>query len=168
MHLPTLLLLATTASAAPVADDYNADVVATFTVAASPQAVTDLVSDLAVQESLLGGCTRKWEHGTVSQGVGASAQLVYKVGAWRRKLVATITEVDLGKRVIVDHASRKGFITTWTVTPGEGEDTSQVELRTLLNLAPKPFRRVYVNRVQPAWQACYAEALVKLDSTLQP
>ena len=158
------LLVGAPALAAPVPDDHNADVVATFVVGAAPQAVTTVVSDLKAQEALLSGCTTKWEHGSVSVGVGANAQLVYKVGPWRRKLTGTITQVDPGRRVTVDHAGNKGFITTWTVSAADAG--AQVELRTLLNLPPKPFRKVYVNRIQAQWQACYAEALVKLDNSL--
>ncbi|MCK6503941.1 SRPBCC family protein [Myxococcota bacterium] len=167
--IPPLLALLTAlltpaAHAEPVPDDHNADVVATFTVGGSPSAVTEVVSDLKAQEALLTGCTQKWEHGSVSVGVGANAQLVYKVGPWRRKLTGTITQVDPGRRVTVDHAGNKGFITTWTVSAADAG--AQVELRTLLNLPPKPFRKIYVNRIQARWQACYAEALVKLDNSL--
>jgi carbon monoxide dehydrogenase subunit G len=168
MHLPLIALLLSllpgAAFAAPIPDDTNADVVATFTVGSSPEAVIQIVSDLKAQEALLSTCTQKWEHGTVSVGVGANARLVYKVGPWRRRLTGTITQVDPGRRVTLDHAGNKGFITTWTVSAADAG--AQVELRTLLNLPPKPFRKVYVNRIQARWQACYAEALVKLDNSL--
>lgn len=163
--LALLLALSSSPSRAePVPDDYNADVVATFHLASTPEAVTTVVSDLRAQEALLAGCTRKWEHGSLSQGVGANASLIYTVGAWRRKLTGTITQVEPGRRVIVDHAGKKGFITTWTVTGTSGG--ADVELRTLLNLPPKPFRKLYVNKIQGRWQACYAEALVKLENSL--
>ena len=167
--MPTLLALALAlaagpAQAAPVPDDHDGDVVASFHLSAAPDAVITAVSDLHRQESLLAGCTRKWEHGSVGVGVGASAQLVYKVGLWRRKLVGTVTEVSPGRRVVVDHAGNKGFVTTWTATQADGG--TDLELRTLLNLPPKPWRKLYVNRVQGEWQACYAEALVKLQGEL--
>ena len=148
------------AFAAPVPDDTNADVVASATVHAPPQAVLDWLSDLRHQETALADCTRDWEHGAKSVGVGASAELVYKAGPFRRKLVGTISQAEL-KRLMVDHAGKKGFITTWTFSPAaDGADTT-VELRTLLNLPPKPFRKVYMNKVQPVWQTCYAAALLR-------
>ncbi|NOY26736.1 MAG: SRPBCC family protein [Oligoflexia bacterium] len=164
--MPPLLLLLLTGSAlaAPIAADTNADVVATYHIAVSPQAITDHVSDLRVQESLLSGCTRNWIQGSLSVGVGASAQLVYRVGLWRRKLTATITEVKDGQRIIVDHAGDKGFYTTWTVTPTDGG--ADVELRTLMELPPRPFQHYYMQHIQPEWQSCYAQALVRLENEL--
>jgi hypothetical protein len=159
------LALLSPASAAPVADDHLADIVARQTVQASPEAVLAAVSDLHLQESLLVDCTRRWEHGAMNSGPGASATLVYKVGVWRRKLAATISEVSPGRRVVVDHAGDKGFITVWTAL--QGNEGTEVELRTLLNLPPRPFRKIFVNRVQVGWQACYADALVRLDAALR-
>jgi len=164
----TVLLLAllsfSGALAAPIPDDTNADIVATGHVAAEPMAVWEVVSDLTRQEKLLSGCTKNWQHGEKHQGIGASAALIYTVKGWRRKLTATISKAEPGVRVLVDHAGNKGFITTWTLSP-DGTGT-QVELRTLLNLAPRPFRKIYVNRIQPEWQACYATALGELATEL--
>lgn len=149
------------ALAAPIADDHLADIVATQRLHGSVESVLLSVADLKVQEELLAGCTKRWEHGQLHQGPGASASLVYKVGPWHRKLIATISELNPERRVVVDHAGKKGFITVWTALAEA--DGTQVEVRTLLNLPPRPFRRIFVNKVQQGWQACYAEALVKLD-----
>lgn len=159
------LALLRPASAAPVPDDHLADIVARHTIKASPESVLGAVSDLHIQEGLLVDCTRKWEHGAMNKGPGASATLVYKVGMWRRKLDATISEVSPGRRVVVDHAGDNGFITVWTAL--ETNEGTDVELRTLLNLPARPFRKIFVNRVQVDWQACYADALVRLDASLQ-
>lgn len=159
------LLSLPVARAEPIPDDHLADIVANHHVAATPDAVLAMASDLQVQEELLGDCTRRWEHGSLTKGPGASATLVYKVGVWRRKLSATVTEVTPGRRVVVDHAGDKGFITVWTaLDTAEGTD---VELRTLLNLPVRPFRKVFVNNVQERWQACYADALIRLDARLR-
>jgi len=112
---------------------------------------------------VLGDCTRSWVHGGTHVGVGASAQLVYKVALWRRKLVATISE-QTDRRIVVDHAGDKGFFTTWTYE-ADGDGT-RLELRTLLNLPGKPLNRYYVNTVQPRWRDCYAAALIGVEEAL--
>ncbi len=168
MHALLSLLLAGgfTANAAPVPDDHNADIVSEVTVGAPPATVFAWVSDLRNQEAVLGDCTRKWSHAEKNVGIGASAQLVYKVGMFRRKLVGTISKTDPDRRVLVDHAGNKGFITTWTLTPAQDGASTRVELRTLLNLPGKPWRGYYVNKVQPAWEACYEAALLRVDEKL--
>ncbi len=165
LPLALSLALLQPALGAPISDDHLADIVARHTIKASPEAVVTAVSDLRLQETLLVDCTRRWEHGVMNKGPGASATLVYKVGMWRRKLAATISEVSPGRRVLVDHAGDRGFITTWTAL--ETNEGTDVELRTLLNLPVRPFRKIFVNRVQVGWQACYADALVRLDASLQ-
>ncbi|MCB9781283.1 MAG: SRPBCC family protein [Alphaproteobacteria bacterium] len=140
-----------------VPDDWNGDIVATITLSAAPDAVTDWVSDLRNQQVVLRGCTDKWEHGTKHVGVGASAVLRYTAGPFKRKLTATISEVKPGRQVVVDHPGNKGFVTTWTATDVQGG--TELELHTFLNLPPKPFRKVYVRKVQPVWGVCYDVAL---------
>lgn len=162
-----VMLLVLPAKAEKIPDDYNADVVATGTVQAPPQAVMAWISDLRNQEIALADCTRKWVHGDNTVALGASAELVYRMGAWRRKLVATVSEIDDARRLTLDHAGKKGFYTTWTLTPSADGSATQVEVRTLLNLAPRPFRKWYVNKVQPQWELCYQAAILRVDEAVR-
>lgn len=167
LTLPLLLALSLPAAAEKIPDDHDADVVATARIQAPASTIMAWISDLRNQEQVLSDCTQKWVHGDNNVGLAANAELVYKVGAWRRKLVATITQVDDDRRLTLDHAGNKGFYTTWTLTPTEDGQATDVELRTLLNLAPRPFRKVYVNKVQPAWQQCYQNALLRVDEAVR-
>jgi len=160
-----LLLLAGLAHAGGDALD-DSDIVATRTVSASDEAIRAWLSDLHNHEKAWpAGCTKKWVYGEKTQGVGASAALVYSPASLRRKLTATLIQVDPPKRVELDHAGKKGFVTTWTMAPADAG--TQVEMHTWIQGPPKPFRRTYANRVHPAWQWCEEGFLENMDKDLK-
>lgn len=155
-----LLSFALAAEPAP-----NADVVATKVVQVAPQAFYDQLLNLRNLEGALSACTRKWEFGDKTEGVGAGATLVYKMKSFRRRLTMTLSKVDEGRRVTFDHPGNKGFVTVWTLTPaGDGQDAqaTEIDVHTYLQLPPWPLKRYYLNKIQPEWRACQEQAISKL------
>lgn len=139
----------------------DSDIVATAVLSAEPGRLTAIASDLRQLEALWPeGCTRRWVHGARASGVGASAELVYTMGPMRRRLAVTVSRVEAGELVELDHAGNKGFITRLSLSAGEVGTAA--ELHTWIQPPPKPFRKMYFNRVQPAWQACQAGLLDNL------
>ena len=161
-----LPLLIPAALAAPLPEDTNADVIATRVVHAPPHEIFTWLQDLRHVEQALGEeCTKRWLHGDVQVGLGASAQLTYFVGAWHRRLTMVLSKVQEDQRITLDHAGNKGFTTTFTLKPS-GEDT-EVEIHSWLGLPPKGLRKIYVTKVQPGWAACYDHALDTLDEKVK-
>lgn len=162
--LPALLTLGLSSGPAVADADtspQSSDIVAIRSIAASPEAVVAVLSDLHRVETLWpADCTRDWLHGAVSAGPGASAELTYTMGPMRRRLAATLSRVEAGRFVELDHAGKRGFITRWVLTPGELG--TSVEAHTWIQPPPWPFGKLYTNRVQPVWQGCqegFLEAL---------
>lgn len=157
--LSALALLAPALAADPAILNANADVEAVKRVTMSPDELYPRLLDLHNLEAAL-DCTRKWQYGETTRGVGANATLVYKVGPWRRKLAMTLAKAEENKRVTFDHAGDKGFVTTWTLEP-DGEGT-KVDVHTYLNLPPWPVRKYYLRRIQPDWAACQERAIERM------
>lgn len=153
-HLVLLMALPAHATSWP-----SADVTASGTVAASPQQVLSVLTDLpAVARVLPRECVGTFTVGTPSSGKGATALVRYDMAAMHRKLQLTVTRADdEGARVIVDwdHAGNRGFVTRWVVEAGEGG--SAVKLSTPINPPPWPFTRYYYDAVKPEWDACQAQ-----------
>jgi uncharacterized protein YndB with AHSA1/START domain len=143
----------------------DGDVVALRRIAASPEQAYAQVLDLSSHPQLWPeGCVDRWEQGSQASGVGASARLRYRAGAWRRSLTAIIQKADPPRRIDVEHPGRKGFVTTWTFTPAAGG--VEVELHTWILAPPRPFKRAWERRIRPAWQRCHEGALEGLERAL--
>lgn len=160
-------LLLSLALAEPIPADRNADVVASKVIAAPVETLYPHILDLKQLQAISDeGCVGRWVFGKLTSGVGATASMRYHAGAMHRRLEMTLTKADENKRITLDHAGNKGFITTWDFTP---QDTStQVEVHTWLAIPPKPFRRYYFNKVQPAWVVCQQKALQNLADAIEP
>jgi uncharacterized protein YndB with AHSA1/START domain len=142
------------------------DVIAKRLVRATPDDVYRQLMDFRFHEGLWpSGCTKKWEFGTTSTGVGANARLTYRSAMMRRRLTATIAEGDPGRYIKIDHAGRNGFATTWTLTD-KGGDTS-VEVHTWVDPPPWPLTKMYMNQVRPAWKSCHQGLLDNLARKVQ-
>ena len=149
-------LLLNAALAAPVTPEPNADVVAAQVVPLTAEVLYPHLLDLRTYEAAL-DCTRKWEPGDRTTGLGASARTTYKVRLMRRRLVMVISKAVENDHVDLDHAGDKGFVTRWSLEP-QG-DSTRVEVHTYIQAPPKPFKRYYFNKVQPAWAACQDRAI---------
>jgi len=167
--LATLALLTPAAEAAPAQGaSPNSDVTATRLIPLPAEALYNHLLDLRNHERIWpDDCAKKWVHGDVSVGPGASAQLVYVPSLMRRKLTTTLARADDGRLIDIDHAGNKGFVTRWRLTP-EGEGATRIDVHTYIQAPPKPFERLYFDKVRPAWQLCHQQALATLERRLQP
>ena len=160
-----LLLAASMGAPALAADKKDlpkGDVVAKRVVNAPPSEVYSWLLDLEHHEKMWPeGCTSKWEYGTTRAGIGASAQLTYRVSTMRRRLTATLAEGDPDRYLKVDHAGRMGFATTWTLEDVDGG--TRVEVHTWVDPPPWPLTATYMNRVRPEWKECHRGALDNLS-----
>lgn len=152
------LALSAALAASPYAERTPA-VAATASMEAPPEAVFPLLEDLEVFQQVL-PCASDWSFGTVRQGLGASVQLTYDIGSMHRRLNAAISQVKAPRVVDYDHAGNKGFVTRWEVEP-EGAG-SAVRVTTYINPPPWPFRKLFFERIEPQWVACYEAALAGL------
>lgn len=140
----------------------DSDVVADRLMPQSPDRIYAHLLELRNHEALWGeGCSKNWVFGQVTQGPGASAQLVYVPSLMHRKLTATLSKAVPDRSIDIDHAGNKGFVTRWTLTP-EGDGT-RVSVHTYVEAPPKPFVNTYYKRVQPAWTTCHQQALDALE-----
>lgn len=163
MPLLPALFLSTALAADPTLENANADVEALKIVSLPAEKIYERLLDLHNLEAAL-DCTRKWEYGSKTRGVGASASLVYKVGPFRRKLTMTLSKVDENRRVTFDHAGNKGFVTTWTLR--ETEQGTEVDMHTYLNMPPWPARKLYLRQIQPEWAACQERAIERISKEI--
>lgn len=152
-------LFAAALAASPYAD-MNGDVTASAVIPSSREAVHTALQDLTTFKAIL-PCASDWTFGSKKKGEGASVELTYDVASMHRRLTAVISKSDAPRIVEFDHAGGKGFITRWKMTREHNGDT-RVDLTTYLNPPGWPYRKVYFKRIQPAWEACYAEALEAL------
>ena len=67
--------------------------------------------------------------------------------------------VDVEHRGVTTYTTRFGFTAA-------GDDTV-VRVTSYLNLPPWPWRRVFENRVRPAWQACHERTLEGLKRQVE-
>lgn len=164
--LPLALLLSAPAHADDVdGKQEGSDIVATGIVHAPPEVVSPRLADL--DEVILVApetCMRRWEVGPDVAGVGATFEVTYLLEAFRRRLKGTVTKDEVGRLVEWDHAGNRGFVTRWSFEAVEGG--TQVRAHTFIMAPPRPLRRYYTNRVQPAWVACYEELIQALDARI--
>lgn len=140
----------------------DADVAAEAVVKATPEQVTATLADLPRASALFSDdCLARWSFGVPSQGQGAMARVSYTPHWMNRRLTLTVSALEPGKRVDWDHAGDKGFLTRFTVTPsGEG---AKVSVLTPLVGPPWPFAKLYQVHIKTTWEACYIDALRRLD-----
>lgn len=154
-----MLLLAVAAAFAADPAPPSPDVLTATTVAASPEAIVAVLTDLSrFQTALPPECVGRFVPGSPASGKGATARIRYDMAAMHRNLTFTITRVEADpSRSIVDfdHASNLGFITRWTLTPSEAG--TAVSVKTALNAPPWPFTAYYFAAIRPEWTSCQAQ-----------
>jgi hypothetical protein len=153
--------LAAALTAAPPARAEVAEVRASRAINASADALYAYLLDLSHHPQVWPeGCTADWELGAVQAGPGASAELTYRVGGWRRRLPVQVGPVQPGARIELLHPGKKGFTTIWTLQPGDG--VTKVSVDTWVGAPPKPFKGFYEKRVRPGWTECHVGLLDNL------
>lgn len=163
MPIAALLLSLLSTAAAQQDPAAEGDVIAQIQVAAPPSAVFDYLMDLDHHAKLSPeDCTKKWQLGEKTAGVGASTKLVYIAPpVWRRSLTAVLIEAD-ERRITLDHPGNRGFVTTFDFDQAAPEGTTDLTMHTWVNPPPKPFRGVYFKWVQPHWRDCQERFLTNL------
>ena len=143
-------------------DQTPADVVVTREVPHSQEAVYERLTDLQAWPQIFpASCLDEWALGTPTSGAGANTMLTYRMSGMKRRLLGTITKAEPAYLVELDHAGKKGFTTQIVLETTESGGT-RVQLGTYLVAPPWPLRGYYFNKVQPAWKACYSQALETL------
>ena len=162
--LSSLLVLSTAFAAGD--PDAEGDVVASIQIAAAPDVVHAYLMDLSNHADLAEkDCTRKWQLGERTDGVGAGARLTYVAPpVWRRSLTMTIIESE-PRRITIDHPGNRGFVTTFDFEDPEAADTN-VTMHTWINPPPKPLQGVYFKWVQPHWRDCQERFLASVAAAV--
>ena len=134
----------------------KSDIEASRPFSGDKQALVELLSDVDQLSTLLPeNCARKWEG--EGAGVGATFEVTYSMGWWKRRLQAKITRVDAQQGVEWDHQGNRGFITRWFVEQTEGGE--QLRVKTWIQEPPWPFKKTYYKRIKPRWELCYRRTL---------
>lgn len=155
------LLLTTMTVLAGRWDDHPSDVIVHRTIEASPERTFRAVSQFPYVTQLFPErCIED-----LAVGSPSTARLTYHMGPMRRRLTAKVTRAEVGRLVEIDHEGDKGFVTQFRFEP-RGEST-HVTLATWIHPPPWPFRRIYFERVRPAWITCYVEALEELADRVE-
>ena len=137
-------------------------------VDATPEAVTEYLSDLARVAALFPDtCALRWSFDPPSAGVVSTGEVVYRAGWLRRKLSVAYGDEVPGSYIDLDHAGDKGFVTRFKVEATD-ERTSTVTMTTFLSPPRWPLVKLYGNQVQPIWRDCHLRTLDALASSLAP
>lgn len=145
--------------------DLNSDVIVERDIPKAQEALFTAVQDFpAMSKVFPAECVEEWGFGVPSAGPGATTVLTYHLGAWKRRLTATVTKAQPSYHVEWDHAGKKGFITQWVFSEGSN-GTTHVKLGTYIKAPPWPFRPAYYEKVRPLWLDCYDKALVTLETS---
>ena len=135
-----------------------ADVKVSAVIPAPRERVAEWLTDLQHLRAVIPTtCIEEWEMGSATQGLGASAAVVYNIHAMHRRLTMAISRVDPGTLIDFDHAGAKGFVNRWTFEDAEGG--TKVTVLTPLNPPPWPFQGVYFRYIKPDWEECYRRAI---------
>jgi len=147
--------------------DAPSDIIAETTVEAPVETVNDYLLDLQRYGALFGPeCADKWVFGTMTSGAEATARVTYRAGPMRRRATVTYGATQAHVLVEIHHPGRLGFTSQFVLEPLDS--STKVTFATYLDPPPWPFRKVFLFKVRPAWEACHQEALVALDQAVSP
>ena len=142
------------------------NVEAQTSIDASPEVITDYLSDLARVAALFPeSCAQRWSFEPPTDGAVVGGEVVYRAGWLRRKLPVRYGEVVPGSYVDLDHPGEKGFVTRFQVE-GTDEGATAVTMTTFLSPPRWPLVKLYGNQVQPIWRDCHLRTLDALSSAL--
>jgi hypothetical protein len=141
-------------------DNQPADVVVTKVVPKPQAELQAALGDWKGWERVL-PCASEWVLQARTTGVDARAEALYRIGPLRRRLVGVIRKDTPGLVVELETEGKKGWFTQVTFGDAPAGST-EVTLRTPLTAPKWPVTGVFHQKVKPAWEACYAEALGRL------
>lgn len=140
----------------------DSDVIVERDIAKAQEALFTTVQDFPTMSKVFpADCAEEWGFGVPSAGLGGTTVVTYHLGAWKRRLTATVSKATPSYHVEWDHAGKKGFITQWVFSEGP-DGTTHVKLGTYVKAPPWPFRPAYFNKIRPMWQDCHDRTLIEL------
>lgn len=142
-----------------------ADIVASRGVLGSPEKVWSVLTHLDTLQDLYPTDCAEWLEPFDTEGLAATARVVYYAGMMQRPLRAIVKKMDAPHTLDLDHPGEKGFVTRFSLTP-EGELT-RVTMTTYLNPPPWPVKKYFYRKVKPAWEGCHARTLANLDAVVR-
>ena len=143
-------------------DGWDTNVVSERVIPSPEQHLFDQIANLQQVEALFpGGCTQDWVHGARSTERGASARVTYRAAAWRRRLTIVLADARPPRLLDYEHQGDRGFVTRFLLEAVDGG--TRVTMTSYVAGPPWPFRRYYVDHVQPAWRDCHAGFLSNLE-----
>lgn len=146
-------------------DGAVSDIAVSKVVPAPAEAVHALLIDWhAWQDALPIDCAQQWEILGDRTGLGARSTALYTFGPMRRRLEGVITKETPGQLIETELAGKSGWFTQVTYAPAEGG--TLVTLTSPVTRPKWPLTGVYFDKVKPAWEACYTQALTKLAERL--
>ncbi len=147
-------------------DGVSADIVATKTYNASPEALFSALSDPKKIPGLFPIDCADWEGPFEGEGVGANTVVTYWAAGWHRKLALVVSKADANRVVEFNHPGNKGFTTRFLIEPEGG--LQRVTMTTYLLPPPWPFKPYFYKRVKPDWVDCQQRVLDNLGVNLPP
>jgi len=134
------------------------DVVAVGDVTVEPVTLTARLADLRRGGDLWDeACAVGWTSTTADR-----AWARWTPGPMNRKVALAVVELQPGRKVKWEAEGDRGFFVHWRVEAREGG--SRVTVETPLLAPPWPVRGVFYRKVQPAWKACYEQAIRRLGA----
>ena len=138
------------------------NVEAQTSIDASPEVITDYLSDLARVAALFPeSCAQRWSFEPPTDGAVVGGEVVYRAGWLRRKLPVRYGEVVPGSYVDPDHPGEKGFVTRFQVE-GTDEGATAVTMTTFV-AAAVPLVKLYEIKCSPS-RDCHLRTLDALSS----
>ncbi len=158
--MAAMWMLAASIALAGKWDTVNPDIRVERDLPGSPEALQGFIMDLNKLKGITPvTCVGKWEMAPRSEGEGASATVRYDLAALHRTLLMTVTNVEPGRRVDLDHAGNRGFITRWSFAPSPTGAGTHITWLTPINPPPWPFKAYYFETVKPEWERCASATL---------
>lgn len=145
----------------------DGDVVVKHTMAAEPERIYAVISDLQkLAEVVPEPCIEDWAFGVESTGERATARGTFHFKAMRRRLTLGYSDLKPDRGVIIEGEGKKGFSTRIAIT--QTDAGVEVELGSYLYPPPWPFRKYYFEVVHPTWSQCWTDTLMALEDAASP
>lgn len=145
-------------------DGAETDIIVEGDVAKSQQELFDTFVDFpAMSKVFPADCVEDWGFGVPSAGIGATTVVTYHMGPMKRRLTGHVSKAEEHYVVEWDHDSKKGFVTQFVLKEND-DGTTHVKLGSYVAAPPWPFKPVYFNKVKPAWESCYRQAMSNLGA----
>ena len=137
------------------------DVHAERTLNATPEQAFAVVTDLARLQKLFPVDCAEWSTPFVGTGLAATSAVLYTASLMQVRLQAVVKRLDAPRIFDLYHAGNRGFTSRFEFSLTDA-GTTRASLTTFLREPTWPFRRLYLRKIQPAWESCHARTLDNL------